>query len=89
MRHRRPVVRDALDSASPDAIVAGGGDGTVSSVACGAGRHGGAAGRAAARHTESLREGSGIPFDLEEAVQSIAARHTSASTSAQSTIASS
>ena len=54
------AVRQALDE-HPDAVVAGGGDGTVSAVAVCAGRHADAAGSAAARHAQSLCEGCGHP----------------------------
>jgi len=74
-RELSATVRKALD-AHPQALVAGGGDGTVSAVAAALAGTPRPLGILPFGTLNHFAKDAGIPLDLEEAVQTIAARHT-------------
>jgi diacylglycerol kinase family enzyme len=73
-RGAAPAARVALD-AHPEAVVAGGGDGTVSAVAAALAGTSTALGVLPLGTLNHFAKDAGIPLDLREAVQTVAARH--------------
>src|SRR5215213_6089188 len=71
----RAAIRDALDT-HPEALVAGGGDGTVSTLAAALAGTSIPLGVLPLGTLNHFAKDAGIPLDLQKAVETIAARHT-------------